>query len=44
MGSNARPLLNLPIENMADKIPLRIVDTRMVGSDMRMTIRFDVEK
>ncbi|MEY8203869.1 MAG: bifunctional diaminohydroxyphosphoribosylaminopyrimidine deaminase/5-amino-6-(5-phosphoribosylamino)uracil reductase RibD [Bermanella sp.] len=40
MGSSARPLFNLTIEQMADKQVLNIVDTRMVGDDMRLTIRF----
>lgn len=44
LGSDARPLLNLPIHTMADKYLLRIVDTRMVGDDMRMSIRFDAKK
>ena len=40
MGSEARPLLNLPINDMADKHSLNIVDTRMVGDDIRLTIKF----
>jgi len=40
MGSSARPLLNFPIETMADKQVLNITDTRMVGDDMRLTIGF----
>ncbi len=40
MGSNARPLLHLPIDTMADKHNLNIVDTRMVGDDIRLTIHF----
>ncbi len=39
MGSNARPLFELPIEKMSRKIPLKIEDIRMVGDDLRMTIK-----
>jgi diaminohydroxyphosphoribosylaminopyrimidine deaminase/5-amino-6-(5-phosphoribosylamino)uracil reductase len=40
MGSNARPVLNLPgVETMSDKIPLTLVDTRAVGPDWRFTYR-----
>ncbi|EEB79315.1 riboflavin biosynthesis protein RibD [marine gamma proteobacterium HTCC2148] len=37
MGSAARPLLDLPLEAMAQKIPLQIEDMRKVGDDWRMT-------
>ena len=38
MGDNARGLFTLPgLEEMADRIALNISDTRMVGSDMRIT-------
>lgn len=39
MGSTARPLLDIPIEAMAGKIPLVLTDVRMVGPDIRMTAR-----
>lgn len=38
LGSEARPLLNLPLQKMAEQIRLRITDTRMVGSDVRLTL------
>lgn len=37
LGSQARPLLALPIAGMADKIPLILKDVRMLGGDIRMT-------
>jgi diaminohydroxyphosphoribosylaminopyrimidine deaminase/5-amino-6-(5-phosphoribosylamino)uracil reductase len=37
MGSAARPLLDLPLEAMAQKIPLQIEDMRKVGDDWRVT-------
>ena len=40
MGSDARPLLNLPLSSMDDKQNLNILDSRMVGQDMRLTIGF----
>ncbi len=40
MGSEARPLLHLPIEDMTAKHSLNITDTRMVGDDIRLTIKF----
>lgn len=39
LGSNARPLLNLPgLENMADRIELEFSDVRMLGNDLRLLI------
>jgi diaminohydroxyphosphoribosylaminopyrimidine deaminase/5-amino-6-(5-phosphoribosylamino)uracil reductase len=40
MGSEARPMFQLPISEMADKQRLNIIDTRMVGDDIRLTIGF----
>ena len=40
MGSDARPLLNWPIDTMADKQNLTILDNRMVGQDIRLTLGF----
>lgn len=40
MGSAARPLLDLPLSLMADRIPLDITDVRRIGPDIRMTARF----
>ncbi|MEP4147219.1 MAG: bifunctional diaminohydroxyphosphoribosylaminopyrimidine deaminase/5-amino-6-(5-phosphoribosylamino)uracil reductase RibD [Halioglobus sp.] len=37
MGSAARPLLDLPLDTMAQKIPLQIEDMRNVGDDWRIT-------
>lgn len=39
MGSEARPLLQLPLERMADKVPLKIEDVRKVGEDWRFTVK-----
>ena len=38
MGSSARPLLDLPLDVMADKVPLQVEDVRKVGQDWRFTI------
>lgn len=37
MGSNAQPLLELPIDTMGEKINLRITDISKVGEDWRLT-------
>jgi diaminohydroxyphosphoribosylaminopyrimidine deaminase / 5-amino-6-(5-phosphoribosylamino)uracil reductase len=37
MGSAARPLLDLPLDTMAQKVPLQIDDMRKVGQDWRIT-------
>lgn len=37
MGSDARPLLELPLSQMADKVPLQITDVRRIGADWRFT-------
>lgn len=37
MGSSARPLFSLPLENMTDKVPLMIQEVRQVGQDWRIT-------
>lgn len=37
MGSEARPLLSLPLHRMADKVSLDIADMRKVGDDWRIT-------
>ncbi|MDN3637605.1 bifunctional diaminohydroxyphosphoribosylaminopyrimidine deaminase/5-amino-6-(5-phosphoribosylamino)uracil reductase RibD [Simiduia curdlanivorans] len=39
MGSSARPLLQLPLDQMAEQRRLEIVDIRAVGSDWRITAR-----
>ncbi len=33
MGSEARPLFHLPLDKMADKLPLKIAQIRAVGDD-----------
>ncbi|WP_116366805.1 bifunctional diaminohydroxyphosphoribosylaminopyrimidine deaminase/5-amino-6-(5-phosphoribosylamino)uracil reductase RibD [Parahaliea mediterranea] len=38
MGSNANPLLHLPLDSMAQKVPLAVSDLRQVGSDWRFTL------
>lgn len=40
MGSDARPLLNWPINTMAEKQNLVILDNRFVGQDIRLTLGF----
>lgn len=40
MGSDARPLLDLPIAAMAGKVPLVLQDVRRVGPDIRMVALF----
>jgi diaminohydroxyphosphoribosylaminopyrimidine deaminase/5-amino-6-(5-phosphoribosylamino)uracil reductase len=37
MGSRARPLLELPLDSMADKVQLELADVRKVGQDWRFT-------
>jgi len=39
MGSQARPLLDLPVARMADRLPLVVTDVRQVGADIRMCAR-----
>ncbi|GAB3272923.1 bifunctional diaminohydroxyphosphoribosylaminopyrimidine deaminase/5-amino-6-(5-phosphoribosylamino)uracil reductase RibD [Parahaliea aestuarii] len=38
MGSSANPLLHLPLDSMAQKVALKVVDVRQVGSDWRFTL------
>ena len=38
MGDRARPLLQLPLDTMAQQVPLQIEDVRRVGSDWRFTV------
>lgn len=37
MGSRARPLLELPIDRMADALKLELTDRRQLGADLRLT-------
>lgn len=39
MGSSARPLLNWPIDQMADAQRWRWVDQRVLGQDLRLTLQ-----
>jgi diaminohydroxyphosphoribosylaminopyrimidine deaminase/5-amino-6-(5-phosphoribosylamino)uracil reductase len=39
MGDRARPLLELPLDLMADKVQLRIDDVRKIGQDLRFIAR-----
>jgi diaminohydroxyphosphoribosylaminopyrimidine deaminase / 5-amino-6-(5-phosphoribosylamino)uracil reductase len=43
MGSNARPLFELPLQTMSAQLPLTISDIRAVGNDWRITARPDPE-
>ena len=43
MGSDARPLFQLPIATMSGELPLRISDIRAVGEDWRITAVPDPE-
>ena len=38
LGSSAQPMLALPIDSMADKLALEVIDARKVGSDWRFTM------
>ena len=38
MGDEARPLLHLPLQSMASKVPLKMLELRQVGEDVRMTL------
>ncbi|MFN3579041.1 MAG: bifunctional diaminohydroxyphosphoribosylaminopyrimidine deaminase/5-amino-6-(5-phosphoribosylamino)uracil reductase RibD [Pseudomonas sp.] len=39
LGSQARPLLQLPLETMAEAVDLEVTDMRAVGRDWRITAR-----
>ncbi|GAB3110263.1 bifunctional diaminohydroxyphosphoribosylaminopyrimidine deaminase/5-amino-6-(5-phosphoribosylamino)uracil reductase RibD [Aestuariicella hydrocarbonica] len=41
MGSEARPLFDLPLQRMSAQLPLTITDMRAVGNDWRITARPD---
>lgn len=43
MGSQARPLFELPINSMAGQLPMIITDVRSVGNDWRITAKPDPE-
>jgi diaminohydroxyphosphoribosylaminopyrimidine deaminase/5-amino-6-(5-phosphoribosylamino)uracil reductase len=39
LGSRARPLLDLPLDSMADALDLRLVDRRQIGDDLRFIFK-----
>ena len=39
MGSNARPLMNLPLLTMSEKKVMDIIDIRAVGADWKITVK-----
>ncbi|MBV1787433.1 bifunctional diaminohydroxyphosphoribosylaminopyrimidine deaminase/5-amino-6-(5-phosphoribosylamino)uracil reductase RibD [Marinobacterium sp. D7] len=39
LGSQARPLLELPLERMAQQVPLALADIRHLGADLRLDWR-----
>ena len=39
LGDSARPLLSLPLQHMAEKVPLQIKDVRKIGEDWRFTVK-----
>lgn len=41
LGSSARPLLDLPLTQMADAVNLRLTEQRQVGEDLRLTYEPD---
>ena len=41
LGSQARPLFDLPIDAMANKVTLRLLDQRQIGDDLRLILRPD---
>jgi len=41
LGSTARPMLTLPLEAMADKKRLNIIDRRQIGEDQRFIARIE---
>jgi len=43
LGSNARPLFDLPLNTMSSALPLKISDIRAVGTDWRITAIPDTE-
>lgn len=39
MGSDARPMFELPYTQMAQQIRLQLLDSRMLGDDLKLTLR-----
>ncbi len=42
LGSRANPLLELPLDQMQDKVPLAVSDVRRIGDDWRFTLVPDI--
>ena len=38
LGSSARPLFGLPLEDMGSKLDLQMIDLRRIGGDLRLTL------
>jgi diaminohydroxyphosphoribosylaminopyrimidine deaminase/5-amino-6-(5-phosphoribosylamino)uracil reductase len=43
LGSNARPLLQLPLDKMDQQKRLKMTDCRQLGDDLRLTYRFKID-
>ena len=41
LGSNARPLLDLPFDTMAQQIPMSVSDVRVIGDDIRLIYQLE---
>lgn len=37
LGSRARPMLELPLDNMSEALDLQVLDRRQIGADLRIT-------
>lgn len=38
LGSNARPMFLLPLDKMSQQKPLKLIDSRVLGDDLRLTL------
>lgn len=43
MGHRARPLLHLPLDKMSQQIPMKLVESRVVGDDIRFIYQLETE-
>jgi len=43
MGSDARAMFELPLQKMAESLPLHIKDIRQLGGDIRITAMPEME-
>ena len=41
MGSRARPLLNLPLDKMSQQVPMTLVESRVIGDDIRFIYQLE---